>query len=91
MCTPTPCSTINHEIGYSFSRGRSLTAALRGGLEDFGNLSVHLNHEALPLLHLEVPNLDLLTDPIREYVLHHGVTDVRNPLLRRLVDLLPVK
>ena len=65
----------------------ALTADGRRLLEDLGDLRVHLDHEVVLHGHLGVAGLDLLLDPLGEWLADHRGDDVADPLLRRLGQL----
>ena len=64
-----------------------LTADGRRGLEDGRDILVHRDEDVLLVGHLLVAPLDLGLHPIRELLLQHRGTYIRQPLLRRLRQL----
>ena len=55
-----------------------------GGGELLGHLGVHRDHELSLLRHLGIALLDLVGDPVLEWLTRHGSYNVDQPLLWRL-------
>ena len=68
-----------------------LTARLGGGLEDPGDVHVHLDFQVVLHHDLLIPLLDAVLNPAGEHALENGGADVANPLLGHFMDFLGVR
>ena len=61
------------------------------GLKLGGQLRIHRNHDFSLLCAFSIPNLDLVSNPILEWLANDGSTDIHNPLLQNLRQVFFVR
>ena len=90
MFAEIPLLTLSKQRSVKRRVGAILTRDVGAGSELLSHDGVHGDHHVALLRHQGVAVFDLLADPSLEWLVDDGSTDVHDPLLRRLRQVLVV-